>query len=239
MFISRENLTTVFSGLQTFAALGMLIVSVVGLLMVSPIITYQIEYQEKRLEGLPVTVQTSSQSNAADNFINVVIGWWKLQIDDLEQVEQIHQKYGVADNSVKLTFIDIEGNVALSDDDIAFIEVKVIDNNTVVESAKIPVNSHAERPYVYIQRMIEEGVLDSQSELLMISTKSAIEAYLERDGYMLNKVPSTVSFYVNLQTNLAEIAEDIRHYQEHRRTALKQLSALKGIVDAVQAQQTQ
>ena len=232
----KERWLLVCGGLQAAAAVGTFLAAVVGLWSVAPIITYNIEQQEKSVrrekatqaEGMPAPKAAADEPSAvAQRFVADVLAWWTPQVDSYQRI--MDWTGTPAKNHVKVGFEIVQStdvaNVPAGTVDL--LVVTATDPAGKTETVQVPVNASAMPPSQYIQCKINQGAfatLDPQSRR---NVEQAIGRYLH--DHML---PKATPAYVRPDMSVEELRRAISYHQDQRLEASRHIRALAGIIDA-------
>lgn len=235
----KDRWLLICSALQATAALGTFLVAIVGLLSVAPIITYNIEQQERAVqrdkisapETLPAPQTGKAEpSEVAQRFVTDVLAWWTPQVEGYQRI-------------LELTDASVKGQGKTSFEIVPSTDVANIPGGTVdllvltvanpagkTETVQVPVNANAMPPSQYIQCKINQGAFAALDPDARLRVEQAIGRYLH--AYMLPKVTPA---YVQSDMSLEQLRAAISYHQDHRREALRHIRALGGIIDAALA----
>ncbi len=226
----KELWGLIVATIQALASFGIAIIALIGLWKVSPIIVYQVEQQEKASEVSSPSESPSQHTEISNQFVENVLAWWTTHVQNYQKILELVSTCREGD-------VDLRFEVSRSSDVAAVpgltcdcLTITAVHSDGTIEVVKAPVNDKAVGLTQYIQYQINHGAFSSLEEAKRMRVENAIARYVK-----LHMFPKVVPAYVVQDMSLEELHDNIAYNQKEREDAIKDILALKGIIDAAQS----
>jgi hypothetical protein len=220
---TKDRWLLVSAALQAAATMGTFAVALVGIWKVTPIIAYQVQQQEARVEQ---AAQTVAGESVTDRFAADAVNWWSAQVASYQRILDLTQARAPGDRVVTFDVVS-HGTTAIAPGvtpDLLVVTATARDGSR--ETASVPVNEHAMPPSQYLQCRVNQGVFAGLKAADRAKVEIAVQRYIQRS--MLPRVPPA---HVRQDMSLKQLHDEIALHQAQRVEALQHLLGLKDLLE--------
>lgn len=234
---TKERAFFVVAAIQAAAALGTFIVALIGVWNVAPIISYQIEKQQKEEDIEVLTEPTSpalqTHGKTGDYFVDDVLSWWAGQVQSYQRIMSLISQRQERGLKIKYSIIKSTDVSGIPDTTVDLLVVTASSASGKKEVIKVPVNENAMPPSQYIQCKVNQGAFAELDAAPRQNVENAIGRYIHE-----NMLPRVAPPYIRSGMSMQEIYTEIANQQSQREKALQQMRVLRGVIaTAVQDQE--
>lgn len=220
---TKDRWLVLTAGLQAAATIGTFLVAMVGIWKVTPIITYQVQQQEARVQR---ATQGAVSDSVTDRFSADAVGWWEAQVASYQRILDLTR--GDAARAGTVSFEVVAGGASSIAPGVTpdLLVVTAKPRGAPAEIIKVPVNEGAMPPSQYLQCRVNQGVFAKLDSGARSRVEIATQRYIQR--YMVPGVPPA---YVRTGMSLKQLHDEITLHQQRRVEALQHLVTLRDMLE--------
>jgi len=230
---SRDRWLVAAAAIQAVSTFGMFVVALIGIWNVQPIITYQLERQEReqrQAQALPFQGAVRAETAAAAVFVDEIASWWRERTEGYERILELIRQSRTGPTRVSFEIVEYPGLLPDTTEPRGGLLVTATHSNGEVERVRVAVNAAAVSPAQYIQYRLNHGAFSSLSQGQRQAVETAVAAYIQR--FMMPVPPLLVGPTMTLD----DLYTDIDSARARRLDAAQDIDGLAMVIDAVLTQ---